>query len=131
MTIQISDETAKGGKDKLRRFEDIRVGDHLKIRGIPAGSSGLLATELERSGPASGIKLQGPVRSVLAPVLFIAGASIDTSGIPDNGFRGSDGIVIGRTAFFQDLAVGHKVSLRGTLTGNQVNWTGARRSGGE
>ncbi len=131
MTVRISNETDIEGEGDLRRFEDIRVGDHLKIHGRPDGSDGLLAEELERSGPAAGIKLKGPVRSVLDPILIIAGASIDTSGIPENGFTGSDGTVIGRTAFFQGLAVGHKVSLRGTWTGSGVNWTGARRSGGD
>lgn len=131
MTVHINNETAIDGEGDLRRFEDIRVGDHLKIDGRPAGSDGLLAEELERGAPAAGIKLQGPVRSVLEPVLIIAGVSIDTSGIPNNGFTGSDGSVIGRTAFFKGLVVGNKVSLKGTWTGSGVNWTGARRSGGE
>lgn len=131
MTVRISNETDIEGEGDLRRFEDIRVGDHLKIHGRPAGSDGLLAEELERSGTTAGIKLKGPVRSVLDPMLNIAGVSIDTSGIPENGFTGNDGTVIGRTGFFRGLAVGHKVSLRGTWTGSGVNWTGARRSGGD
>ncbi|HEX4920414.1 MAG TPA: hypothetical protein VFV92_06700, partial [Candidatus Bathyarchaeia archaeon] len=101
-------------------------GDHLKIQGLAAGSN-LLAKEIERSGPTTGIKLEGPIRSALDPLLVIAGAPIDTSSISDSGFTGSDGTVIGRSAFFQGLTVGRKVSLKGTLTGSAINWTSASR----
>jgi len=126
MTVQVTNNTAIQGTNNLRGFADIVVGDHLKIQARSAGSNGLLATELERSGPSTGITLQGPVQSALDPMLVIAGASIDTSGISDNGFTGSDGTVIGRSAFFQRLVIGHKVSLQGTWTGSGVTWSGAR-----
>ena len=126
MTVQITNATAIDGENNLRRFEDIVVGDHLKIQGRSAGSSALVATELERSEPSTGIKIQGPVQSALDPMLVIAGVSIDTSGISDNGFTASDGTVIGRSAFFQRLAIGHKVSLKGIWSGSGVNWTSAR-----
>lgn len=126
LTVQIDNKTAIGGEGNLQRVEDIAVGDHLKIHGRPAGSTGLSATELERSEPATQIRLQGPVQSALDPLLVVAGATIDTSGIPNNGFTGQDGAVVGRAAFFQGLTVGHKVSLRGTSTGSTATWTNAR-----
>lgn len=126
VTVQITSDTHIEGENDLRRFEDIAVGDHLKIHGRPAGTNGLVATELERSGPSTGIKLHGPVKSVLEPTLAIAGTSIDTSGISDNRFTGSDGTVIGRAAFFQRVEIGYKVSLKGAWTGSGVNWTSAR-----
>ncbi len=126
MTIQVDSKTTIEGEGNISRFEEITVGDHLKIQGR-AGGSNLLAKEIERSGPTTGIKLEGPIRSALDPLLVIAGATIDTSSISDSGFTGSDGTVIGRSAFFQGLTVGRKVSLKGTLTGSAINWTSARR----
>ena len=124
MTIQVDSNTSIEGQGNIRRFEEITVGDHLKIEGRAGGSS-LLAKEIERSGPTTGIKLAGPIRSASDPFLVIAGATIDTSSIPGSGFTGSSGTVIGRSAFFQGLKVGHKVSLKGTWTGSAVNWTSA------
>lgn len=126
LTVRITSDTQIEGENDLRRFEDIAVGDHLKIHGRSAGSNGLVATELDRSGPSTAIKLQGPVKSVLEPNLILAGASIDTSGISENGFTGSDGAVIGRSAFFQRIATGSKVSLKGSWVGSGVNWTSVR-----
>lgn len=126
MTVQINSDTSIEGENNLRRFEDITIGDHLKIHARAAGSASLIATELERSGPSMAIKLQGPVKSVTDPILFIGGASIDTSSVSDNGFTGSDGAVIGRSVFFQRVGIGDKISLRGIGTGSGVNWTGVR-----
>lgn len=125
MTVLIDDHTAIEGEGDLRAFEGITVGDHLKIHGRASGA-GILATEIERSGQATGVKIEGPVRSVSALTLIIAGTTIDTSDIPDNRFIGTDGTAIGRSAFFQGLAAGRKVSLKGTWTGNAVAWTSAR-----
>ncbi len=125
MTVRIDDHTAISGEGDLRTFEGITVGDHLKIHGRASGAD-ILATEIERSGQATGVKIEGPVRSVSALTLIIAGTTIDTSDIPDNRFIGTDGTVIGRSAFFQGLAAGRKVSLKGTWTGTAVAWTSAR-----
>ena len=126
MTVHVDDKTAIGGEDNLRRFEDIAIQDRLKIHGRPAGSNGLLAQELERSHPETEVKFEGFVRSASDPQLVILGATIDTSGIPDNRFIGNNGTAIGRPAFFQGLTVGRKVSLKGIWTGNNVAWVSAR-----
>ena len=125
MTIHVDAETAIEGEGDLRRFEDIAVGDRLKIHGRPAGSNRLLATELERSGPTTEIKFEGFVRSASDPRLVILGATIDTSDIPDNRFIETDGTAIGRSTFFQRITAGGRVSLKGTWTG-RVTWTSAR-----
>lgn len=131
MTIYVDSNTAIDGEGDLRRFEDIAVGNHLKIHGRPSGSAGVLATELERSDPGLKVKLHGPVQSILRSVLTIAGSAIDTNAIPDNRFAGSDGTIIGRSGFFQALANGHKVTVIGTATVNGVTWSSARLSGGD
>jgi hypothetical protein len=63
---------------------------------------------------------------VSGAALVIIGATVDTSNIPNNRFIGKDGTTIGRSAFFQGLTVGRKVSLNGTWTGSAVTWTSAR-----
>ena len=125
MAVHIDNHTAIDGKGDLRTFEGITIGDHLKIHGRASGA-GLLATELERSDPTSEVKVKGPLRSVSAPMLIIGGATINTSQIPNDRFIGIDGTVIGSSSFFQSLATGRKVSLRGTWTGSAVTWTSAR-----
>lgn len=126
MTVHIDNRTAIEGEDDLRRFEDIAIGDRLKIHGRSAGSNTLLAVELERSDPTTEVKVEGFVRSAVDPVLTILGATIDTSSIPSNRFIGNDGTAIGRSTFFQTLTAGRKVSLKGTWTGNDVTWVSAR-----
>lgn len=130
-TLYADNETAIDGEGNLHRFADIAVGDHLKIHGRPAGSTGILITELERSDPGSKVKLQGPVQSTLDPTLTIAGARINASGISNNRFIGTDGAVIGRSGFFQGLGIGRKVTVTGTAAGDTVTWTGARISAGD
>jgi hypothetical protein len=126
LTIYVDSKTAIGGEGDLRRFEDIAVGNRLKIHGRPSGGNGLFAQELERSGPTTEVKFEGFVRSASDPQLVILGATIDTSAIPGNRFIGTDGTAIGRSAFFQGLTAGRRVSLKGTWTGNGVTWASAR-----
>jgi hypothetical protein len=125
MAVLVDNHTAIDGEGNLHTFEGIRIGDHLKVHGRASGA-GLLATELERSDGGSNVKLDGPVRSISSPRLVIGGATIDTTGIPDDRFIGKDGTTIGRSAFFHGLMIGHKVSLNGTWTGNAITWTSAR-----
>jgi hypothetical protein len=126
MTVHVDNRTAIGGEGNLRRFEDIAIGNRLKLHGRSVGNNRLLAMELERSGPTTEIKFEGFVQSASDPQLVILGATIDTSGIPGNRFIGTDGTAIGRSAFFQGLTAGRRVSLKGTWTGNGVTWVSAR-----
>lgn len=126
VTILVNDQTEIEGEGNLRAFQGIRIGDHLKIHGRPS-DGGIVATKLKRSHPSDSVKLAGAVRSVSAPTLVLAGSTtIDTSEIPDHRFIQSDGTVIGRAGFFNQLAVGQQVSLKGTLTADTVIWTSAR-----
>lgn len=124
LTVRVDSKTAIDGEGNLRRIEDLRIGDHLKIHGRLIGSN-LKATELERSGPAAAIKIEAPVQSSHEPLLVMAGATIDTSDIPDSGFIGRYG-AIGRSAFFQGLTIGKKASLKGASTATGVIWTSAK-----
>lgn len=125
ITILVNDQTEIEGEGNLRTFQDIRVGDHLKIHGRPSGN-GIVAIKLKRSNTSNNVKLEGLVNSVSAPTLVLAGTTIDTSDIPDHRFLHSDGTVIGRMSFFNQLTASRPVSLKGTLTANAVVWTSAR-----
>lgn len=123
-TIQVSAKTAIGGEGNLRSFNEIRIGDHLTIHGRTMAGAVILATELERSASTTAIAIQGPVTTIAPPILTLAGASIDTSAIPEGGFRDRSG-TIGRSGFFNGLRPGLRVALRGSLSGNSAIWQSA------
>ena len=110
------------------RFEDIRIGDHLKIHANLLDGQRTLATELERTEPSAVIVLEAPLQSAVDPQILIAGVSIDTSGLSENEFVGNYG-PIGRSTFFENALIGRPVWGKGTLTGNSVAWSsvGIRR----
>ena len=110
------------------RFEDIRIGDHLKIHANFLDGQRTLATELERTEPSAVIVLEAPLQSAVDPQILMAGVSIDTSGLSENEFIGNYG-PIGRSTFFENALIGQPVWGRGTLRGNVVAWSsvGIRR----
>jgi hypothetical protein len=124
LSIQFDSKTSLHGQGDPRRLDDLRSGDHLQIHGRLRGGSTVLATEVERSDPNSDVQVQGLVSSAADPILVLLGASIDTSSIPESGFRGDDG-VIGRSAFFSGLLSGVKVSVQGKVVNTTVVWTKA------
>jgi len=126
VAVLIDSETAIDGEGDLRRLEDIRIGDHLKVHARQAGTSEWVATELERSAPSMNVTLEGPVQSSSDPLLVVGGVTIDTSDISDNRFFDKDGTVMGRSVFFRDLAMGMEVSVKGSLAGNIITWGSAR-----
>lgn len=126
LVIQFDSKTALHGQGNPRVLTDLRSGDHLQIQGQLRGGNTILAKEVERSDPKSNVQLQGLVTSAENPIVVLLGASIDTSLIPESGFRGRYG-VIGRSAFFSGLSSGKKVVLRGTYQANTVTWSSALR----
>jgi hypothetical protein len=107
----------------VRVFSDLLVGNHLKIHARATGANTALATEIEQITASSSVTIQGSVQSASDPVLTIMGASINTAGLPDSGFKGRYGAT-GRTAFFNSVS-GQIVSLQGTASGNTVTWQSA------
>ena len=126
LTVTIESRTALSGKGNPRKLSDLLYGDHLKIHGQLRGSSMLLAKEIERSDPSPQIKLEGYITNAADPWLVMLGSTIDTSSILESGFRGRDE-TIGRNAFFAGLIPGHKISLRGHVSGTSILWTTATR----
>jgi len=126
LVIQFDSKTAIHGQGYPRDLNDLRSGDHLQIHGRLRDGNTVLAKEVERSDPTANVQVQGLVTSATDPIVVLLGASIDTSSIPESGFRGRYG-VIGRSAFFSGLSSGKKVVLRGTYQANTVTWSSASR----
>jgi len=106
----------------VSRFEDIRVGDHLKIYGKLLDGRQAVATDIERTGPSAAIVLQAPLQSAVDPQMILANVNIDTSGLSDSEFVGSYGS-IGRRAFFEKAVIGRPVWGKGMLRGGIVTWS--------
>jgi hypothetical protein len=126
LVIQFDNQTALHGQGNPRRISDLNSGDHLQIHGRLRGGNTVLAKEVERSDPKSNVQVQGLLTSATDPIIVLLGASIDTSLIPESGFRGRYG-VIGRSAFFSSLSTGKRVSVQGNVTNTTVAWTNATR----
>lgn len=127
LTVTFDGRTALSGQGNPTTVGDLHSGDHLQIHGRLRGNGALLATEVERSDPSSHVQLEGYVTNAADPWLTLLGSTIDTTSIPDGGFRGRSG-TIGRSAFFTGLGTGEQVTLQGRVAGTQVVWTAARRA---
>lgn len=127
LTVTFDARTQLSGQGSPRAIGDLHSGDHLQIHGRLRGNGVLLALEVERSDPSSHVQLEGYVTTAADPWLTVLGSSIDTTSIPDGGFRGRSG-TIGRNRFFAGLGTGEQVTLQGRVVGTQVVWTAARRT---
>jgi hypothetical protein len=108
-------------------FEDMQLGDHLKVRGRERVDGSVLATRLQvvPSPPDSDpVVLQGLAEAISKPTVMILGVTVDTSVIPDNNFERVSG-PDKRTEFFQKVQPGDLVRVRGRIgMTNQVTWGG-------
>lgn len=129
LNIVVDAETTFEGNESPRRLADIRIGEHLKIHGSPSGPNGLVATKVKRTAPSPKAELEGPIQSIEDSRLALVGTVVETAGIADDGFIGNAGTVIGRSDFFKLVAIGHKVTMKGTLTHSGIRWTSVRWSG--
>lgn len=127
LTVTFDGRTDLSGQGNPTAVGDLHSGDHLQIHGRLRGSGILLATEVERSDPSSQVQLEGYVTDAADPWLTLLGSRIDTTSIPESGFRGRSG-TIGRSTFFAGLGAGEQVTLQGRVVGTQVVWTAARRA---
>jgi hypothetical protein len=89
---------------------DVRTGDYVEVRGVPASAGGLAATLLERNQPRDDAFLQGLATNLANPTFSVLGVQVMTSG--QTNFTGPGGA----QQFFTD-AVGQVVKVDGTFTG--------------
>jgi hypothetical protein len=101
------------------RVTDIRVGDYLKVVGIPHDGAGaaVLATKIEREDDDDDVELQGFVEAIAEPSFTILGVTIQTT--VDTEFDSDDGDG-SQAGFFSILSVGDLVEVQGTQVGDRA-----------
>jgi hypothetical protein len=101
------------------RVSDIRVGDYLKVVGMPHEGTGaaVLATKIEREDDDDGVELQGFVEGISEPSFTILGVTIQTT--VDTEFDSDDGDGT-QAGFFSILSVGDLVEVQGTQVSDRA-----------
>jgi len=110
-----------------KEFDQIQVGDYLRVRGRVWTEKTVLATMLRviPSPPEPQmVVLQGAVEAINRPEIVILGITIDTSFISDNSFEGV-GSANQREEFFSRVQIGSLVRAWGRAgTAGEVTWEG-------
>lgn len=125
VAVQVNSQTTFRGVGAPTQLSDLNPRDRVKIQGRRGLGNHIIATEVERTTATWAVALEGPVDSATDLVVTILGLVVDTTSIPENKFRGVDGIAIGRQAFFHSLDTGMVVKLEGTHAGDTIVWTQA------
>jgi len=112
ITVVVDDaltEIEPAGSD----LNDVVIGNEVKIRAREGSGGAIVAIEFEiLDEPSDRSIIQGPVDSFVSfGDVTILGVEVDTTTINDDDFKDDD-TVIGRTEFFNRLAVGDLVKAR-------------------
>jgi hypothetical protein len=113
--------------DAQTEFKDglvvVAIGDHIRVRGRPTGTTTVIAAEVERLSPDPRVILEGAVQLFVNPnSVTVLGVLIDTSTFTDGQFEGPNEAPISKTAFFTALNVGTLVKAQGEWNGVSVDW---------
>ena len=104
------------------RPEDIRVGDHLNVIGVPAETAGadVVATKIEREDEDddNDVSLQGFVESLAQPDLVILGVTVQTTVDTEFELRTNDDTT--QAEFFSTIQVGELVDVDGIQVSDTV-----------
>ena len=68
------------------------------------------------------VSLQGPVSSIVDPLVTLLGINIDTSSFQDADFIVEGAMINSRTYFFSLVSVDEVVTAQGTLDGSTITW---------
>jgi hypothetical protein len=101
------------GGERNFRFDRIRLGDRLEIRGGFDAQGNIVATRLRRRPSQAEVVLQGPVDSIAPPSLIIHGVEIRTNAdtvFEDFGLKRPTA-----AQFFAALSSGTLVKVKGVL----------------
>lgn len=101
---------------KYFSLADLRVGDYVEVRAY-GGSSGLIATIVERRDAQSRLEVVGTATAVAPPNMTVAGVSVTTDAATE--FRDKNGVTVSASTFFTQ-APGQVVKVRGTLVGSTL-----------
>jgi len=108
---------------QAQSFAEIQPGDHVKAFGTSYASGRVVAARIiVQKNPKPQVALRGPVGAVSGATIEVLGVTIDTAGIPEEGFSLEEGGPLSRAEFLNRLRVGDTVNLNGTLTGATVGW---------
>lgn len=101
------------------RLADIRVGDYLKVVGLPhdGATAAVLATKIEREDDDDGVELQGFVEGITEPAFMILGVTVQTT--VDTEFDSDDGDG-SQAGFFSILREGDLVEVEGTQVSDRA-----------
>lgn len=105
-------------------FNQLTVGNNMRIRGRPGAGNNVIATEVEHrdNAPDNRVILQAVASAVAAPNVTLQGIVVNTTPISDNNFKDTNDLAIGRAAFFQQAAPGRLIKVRGSLAGSTITW---------
>ena len=109
-------------KQGISNLGQLAVGNHVRVRGRPTGTNTVIAAEVRKRSPDTGVTLDGAVQAVANPNVTVLGVLIDTSTIADGDFKGLHHGATGRAAFFNAVKVGTLVNAKGDLIGGMVLW---------
>jgi hypothetical protein len=101
------------GGERNFRFDRIRLGDHLEIRGVIDAQDNIVATRLRRRPPTTEVVLQGPVDSISPPNLVIRAVGIRTNAATVFKDFSPTGTIAAQ--FFAVLRAGTLVKVKGVL----------------
>src|SRR5215471_13989264 len=106
------------GRERNFRFDRIRLGDRLEIRGVLDAQGNIVATRLRRRSPKTEVVLQGPVESITLPQLVIRKVTIQTDAATV--FEDFSPSHPSAAQFFTILRPGMLVKVKGVLRGTPV-----------
>ncbi len=121
ITVTVDSQT-EVKTDNGASWDDLSVGEHVRVRGRLNGTMGMVATRVEQRSADDDVNLQGPVQVVSNPNLTILGVSVNTSGISEDEFKGLNDQPIGRAAFFNAVKVNALVKMKGRIIGGVMSW---------
>ena len=123
LAIKVSELTKISGDAK--ELDQIKSGQNVKVLGYAASDDKVEATRVKVKDSKKDkvkVKLQGPVTAIMQSWVTVFNVLVDTSTIPDKGFKADKKGGVSRNDFLELLAVGDTVSIEGKLNGDSVGW---------
>lgn len=102
-------EDRRGNGNRFISLRDINVGETVEVHARRTGQR-LIATRIKRLESDAQVSLRGPVTDIREASIQVMNVEVDLSAIDPETLA----------AFLQDLAMGDRVTVQGSLTGDQM-----------